>query len=105
VSHAEHKSRVAAALARRMSPHTGLTRKQLARAVGVTVETVENWMSEYSDPKGYALMLLIGFFDEGFANEIAEPHGAKIVKLTSPRKSEAARRYDEAREELLEGVA
>jgi DNA-binding transcriptional regulator YiaG len=105
VSHAEHKSRVAAALRRRLYPNTGITRKQLAGLVGVTVETVENWLSGYTDPKGYWLMRLIAVLDVGFANEVAEPHGAMVVKLSDAKRVEAARRYEAAREELLEGVA
>jgi hypothetical protein len=74
------KQRLAQALARRLHPNSGLTRKALAHAIGRSPETIENYLSGYSQPDSHAMGELMAFLDAGFACEVYGPHGLVVIK-------------------------
>jgi hypothetical protein len=83
------RKRLADALRRRLAPNTGLTRYQLAHAIGRDPGTIDNWLAEYSQPDSYVMGELIAFFDPAFANEIYAPHGVIVAKLSDARRAHA----------------
>jgi hypothetical protein len=74
------RQRFRAALSRRLHPHTTLTRKALARAIGRTPETIENYLSGYSHPDSHVMGELMAFFDPGFGCEVYEGHGLMVMQ-------------------------
>jgi hypothetical protein len=74
------RQRFRTALARRLHPHTNLTRKALARAIGRAPETIDNYLSGYSQPDSLVMGELMAFFDPGFACEVYEGHGLLIMQ-------------------------
>lgn len=85
------------ALERRLYPNSNLHRKQLCAALGVSGNTVSNWLSGNNEPQGGHLMALIRFFDSSFAQEISQGH---VTKITDRRAMEAIRKMVEAQAEL-----
>lgn len=83
------RQRFAAALRHRLYPNTGLTKLQLAHAIGKDLKTIENWLAEYSQPDSYVMAELIAFFDTGFANEVYATHGVVVAKLSDVRRAHA----------------
>ena len=85
------------ALERRLYPQSNLHRKQLSTTLGVSRNTVDNWLSANHEPQGGHLMALIRFFDSSFAQEISQGH---VTKITDRRAMEAIRKMAEAQQEL-----
>lgn len=102
------RSKYANALRRRLSPNTSLTRQQFAHAMGWSVDTVDNHLSEYGQPDAYRMGQAMGFFysmgDHTFAVEV---YGDVITPLTKKAKiGDALAALDAARDALLaEGAA
>lgn len=98
----EWRRRYAAALRRRLYPNTTLTRQQFAHAMGWSVDTLDNHLSEYSQPDAYRMGQAMGFFysigDYSFAIEV---YGEVITPLTKSAKSTALRALDAARDALI----
>lgn len=86
------RDRMAGALRRRLKPNTMLQKTQLAHALGVSVQTIDNWCGAVSQPDGFMLVQMIHFFDTAFAVEVFG-QGALIVS-----KIDDARRYAALRE-------
>ncbi len=76
----------ASVLRRRLYPNTGMQRKVLAAALGVSPESVNNWLSGNNEPSASTLAALISFLDPGFVSEL---FGGTVVKLPSPQAAEA----------------
>lgn len=93
--------RFAAALGRRLYPNTSLQRKVLAAAIGVSVDTIDNWLAALNEPKGHLLIALMDFFDDGFSREISD---GKVTKLPNQAALEAARKRDEAEREYRKAM-
>lgn len=91
------KQRLASALEQRLYPHSNLHPKQLCYALGVTRNTLDNWLSANNEPKGGHVMALIRFFDSGFAQEISQGH---VTKITDRRAMVAIQKMAEAQREL-----
>ena len=58
----EHLQRISEALRRRLYPHTPLHQKVLAGAIGVTRNTVNNWVNGKCDPGSHEMGALHQFF-------------------------------------------
>lgn len=91
------------ALRRRLSPNTSLTRQQFAHAMGWSVDTVDNHLSEYGQPDAYRMGQAMSFFysigDHTFATEV---YGDVITPLTKKAKiGTALAALDAAREALI----
>lgn len=91
------RERVAAALRRRLHPNTNLHPKQLRHAIGVSENTLNNWLGAHHDMRGPHLMALIRFFDSSFAQEISEGH---VTKIADRRAMEAVQKLAAAQREL-----
>ena len=72
----------AAVLAPRLYPYTELRAPDLARAIGVTPETVHNWLNGVNGPWGWNVVECIRFFGPEFGNEILAGTGCRVVKLS-----------------------
>lgn len=88
-SRGEFRDRFAAALRRRLVPLGPLSRRQLAHAIGVCDDTVDNWLAARSQPDAWVMGSLMEFFDAAFACEVYAPQGVAIVKLNDIRKVRA----------------
>ncbi len=87
----EHRRRVAAAINRRLIPHTNMHPKQLADALKVTPETIGNWRRGFCDPSSYAIMQLFRLFGPTFWLDVFGPIGDAMRE-----RFEARRAADEA---------
>jgi transcriptional regulator with XRE-family HTH domain len=87
ITREDFRRRLSAALARRLQPHTGLSRKGLARAIGKTPETIENYLSGYSQPDGYVMGALMAALGTGFASEVYGPHGLIIARAEDANRA------------------
>lgn len=85
-SRGEFRERFATALRRRVVPLGPLSRRQIAHAIGVCDDTIDNWLAGRSQPDAWVMGLLMEFFDASFACEVYQPHGVAIVKLSDIRK-------------------
>jgi transcriptional regulator with XRE-family HTH domain len=81
------------ALARRLAPYTGLSRKQLCHDLQISTGTLDNWLGGRNEPGGGKLMELIPYFDPSFASEIS---GGIVTKIPSKQAAEALQRMNEA---------
>ena len=90
-SRAAFRQRVAASIALRLYPHTALRLKVLAHAVGVSTDTLGNYLSGYSQPDSYVMGRLLAFFDAAFANEVYGQAGLVIAKLTDVKRADELR--------------
>ncbi len=81
----------AGVLAKRLYPHTDLRAPELARALGVTPETVHNWLNGVNGPWGWHLVEMIRFFDAGFATEVLAGTGVRAVKLAAVPAADSPR--------------
>jgi hypothetical protein len=90
---------ISVALRKRVGPGTGLTVKQLAYTLRIDQQTVWKLLNGYNAPSGPVLMALLTFFDASFANEILEPTGCTVAKITDAR-AVALRKVAEGMAEL-----
>ena len=97
--HRTLRDRLAVALRRRVGIGKAITPKQLAYALRLSPGTIDNLLNGNNDPSGRALMALLTFFDASFANEILEPTGCTVAKLSDAR-AEALRKIAQGMEEL-----
>ena len=81
---AAHRRRLAAALKRRLQPQGPITTKDLAVAIGVTPDTVQNWLAESTEPSSWLLGRLMAALDPSF-----------FVELYGPTVETVRRRFDE----------
>lgn len=95
------RERIATALRRRMYPNTNLHPKQLRHSIGVSENTLNNWLGAHHDMRGPHLMALIRFFDSSFAQEISEGH---VTKITDNRAAIAIRKMADAQRELSDAL-
>lgn len=86
---ASFRERFAAALRRRLVPFGSLSRRQLAHAIRVCEDTVDNWLSGRSQPDAFVMGELMEFFDASFACEVYQPSGIAVVKLSDIRRVRA----------------
>ena len=84
-------------LRKRLFPNTGLQRKVLAAALGVSRDTVDNWLAGNNEPSASKLADLINFLDPGFVSEL---FAGAVVKIPSKQAAEALQRMNEAHAEL-----
>jgi TetR/AcrR family transcriptional repressor of bet genes len=70
---AAHRKRLAAALRRRLQPQGRLTIKELAGGIGVTTDTVQNWLNESTEPSSWLLGRLLAMLDPSFFVEAFGP--------------------------------
>jgi hypothetical protein len=63
---AAHRKRLSAALRRRLQPQGRLTIKELAAGIGVTTDTVQNWLNESTEPSSWLLGRLLAMLDPAF---------------------------------------
>jgi transcriptional repressor BetI len=70
---AAHRKRLAAALRRRLQPQGRLTIKELAAGIGVTTDTVQNWLNESTEPSSWLLGRLLAMLDPSFFVEAFGP--------------------------------
>jgi transcriptional regulator with XRE-family HTH domain len=68
-----HRARLAAALKRRLHPNTPMQPRDLATAIGVTAETVRNWLAESSEPSSGMMGRLVGALDAQLWIEVYGP--------------------------------
>jgi hypothetical protein len=70
---AAHRKRLAAALRRRLQPQGRLAIKELAAGIGVTTDTVQNWLNESTEPSSWLLGRLLAMLDPSFFVEAFGP--------------------------------
>jgi hypothetical protein len=70
----------------------------LADALGVTRDTVDNWIEGSVEPKGRYLLELMAFFDEAFAREVS---GGIVTKLPNREAAAALERRAAADRDFL----
>jgi len=70
---AAHRSRVSAALRRRLYPNTALQAKDLAAVLGVTPDTARNWLAETSEPSSWMIGRIATALDALVWTEIYGP--------------------------------
>jgi TetR/AcrR family transcriptional repressor of bet genes len=70
---AAHRKRLSAALRRRLQPQGRLTIKELAAGIGVTTDTVQNWLNESTEPSSWLLGRLLAMLDPAFFAEAFGP--------------------------------
>jgi len=70
---AAHRKRLSAALRRRLQPQGRLTIKELAAGIGVTTDTVQNWLNESTEPSSWLLGRLLAMLDPAFFVEAFGP--------------------------------
>jgi transcriptional regulator with XRE-family HTH domain len=87
VSRSVFRRQLSAALARRLHPNTPLTRKALARAIGRTPETIENYLSGYSQPDAHVMGTLMAALGPAFANEVYGPQGLIVARAEDARRA------------------
>ena len=95
--HRTLRDRLAVALRRRVGIGKAITPKQLAYALRLSPGTIDNLLNGNNDPSGRALMALLTFFDASFANEILEPTGCTVAKLSDARRGFAEDRAGHGR--------
>lgn len=91
------REQLANALRRRLHPNSNLHPKQLRHVLGISENTLNNWLSGHNEPRGSHVMALIRFFDSSFSLEISQGH---ITKIIDRRAAEAIRKMVEAQAEL-----
>lgn len=91
------REQLADALRRRLYPNSNLHPKQLRHSLGVSENTLNNWLSGHNEPRGGHVMALIRFFDSSFAQEISQGH---VTKITDRRAMVAIQKMAEAQREL-----
>lgn len=97
---AAFRERLASALRRRLAPNTALAKVQLAAALGVATQTLDNWCARQSQPDGYLLTQLIRIFDAGFANEVFGGAELVVAKLDDMRRFTALREVNRSAKAL-----
>jgi TetR/AcrR family transcriptional repressor of bet genes len=70
---AAHRKRLAAALRRRLQPQGRWAIKELAAGIGVTTDTVQNWLNETTEPSSWLLGRLLAMLDPSFFVEAFGP--------------------------------
>jgi TetR/AcrR family transcriptional repressor of bet genes len=70
---AAHRKRLATALRRRLQPQGRLAIKELAAGIGVTTDTVQNWLYESTEPSSWLLSRLLATLDPSFFVEAFGP--------------------------------
>jgi DNA-binding transcriptional regulator YiaG len=85
----EHLRRISDALRRRLYPNTPLHQKVLANAIGVTRNTVNNWINAKCDPGSHEMGLLHDFFNslEGGPVFWAEIYGDLAEPMSKRRNA------------------
>jgi TetR/AcrR family transcriptional repressor of bet genes len=81
---AAHRRRLATALKRRLQPQGPIATKDLAAAIGVTPDTVQNWIAEATEPSSWLLGRLMAALDPSF-----------FIELYGPTVEAVRRRFDE----------
>ena len=86
----DHLKRISEALKRRLYPFTPLHQKVLAHAIGVTRNTVNNWVNGKCDPGSHEMGMLHDFFKsmEGGPQFWAEIYG-ELAEPMSKRRATA----------------
>jgi transcriptional repressor BetI len=101
---AAHRRRLATALKRRLQPQGPIATKDLAAAIGVTPDTVQNWLAESTEPSSWLLGRLMAALDPGFFVELYGPTVEAIRRRFEERLTAAkeAELRDRAALELLD---
>jgi len=92
-----HCRRLATALQQRLQPAGRWQVKELAQAVGVTPETVQNWLAAQTEPSSWTLGRLMGVLDPLFFVDVYGPVVATMQarfeeKLSATREREIRER-------------
>jgi TetR/AcrR family transcriptional repressor of bet genes len=98
-----HRARLAAALKRRLHPNTPMQPRDLAAAIGVTAETVRNWLAEASEPSSGMMGRLAGALDAQIWIEIYGPAFQALRERFEARLA-AAREADALERAALEAL-
>ena len=85
----EFRDRMAAAIKLRLHPFTHITQKALAQGIGVTRNSVNNWVNAKSEPTAYLVSRIDAYFyGHGYFGFLAEIYGDLAEPMS---KREAAR--------------
>ncbi|MGE3968416.1 MAG: transcriptional regulator BetI [Dongiaceae bacterium] len=101
---AAHRKRLSAALKRRLQPQGPLAVKDLATAIGVTPDTVQNWIAESTEPSSWLFGRLMAALDPSFFVELYGPHVEGLRRRFEERLAAAkdAEQRDRAALDLLD---
>lgn len=101
---AAHRRRLAAALKRRLQPQGPIAVKDLATAIGVTPDTVQNWLAESTEPSSWLLGRLMAALDPSFFVELYGPTVESLRRRFEERLAAAkeSEQRDRAALELLD---
>lgn len=90
------RERLSAGLRKRLKPNTMLQKTQLAHALSVSAQTIDNWIGQVSQPDGFMLVQLISLFDTGFAAEVFGQGKLIVSKIDDARRYAALREINRA---------
>jgi AcrR family transcriptional regulator/plasmid maintenance system antidote protein VapI len=92
-----HCQRLAAALQRRLQPAGRWQVRDLAQSVGVTPETVQNWLTGQTEPSSWTLGRLMAVLDPLFFVDLYGPVVATMQERFEQRLAEARERESRER--------
>lgn len=93
--------KLAAALEKRLYPHTGLHRKQLCAAIGISRNTLDAWLAGNGFPRPDKLWPLIDLLDPAFLAEIS---GGKFAKMPDNRIAEKLATIQQLTREVTDAI-